>query len=81
MVYRLKFVDNKYSRYEKEIKSEFKKLENTRLHQPIEEIAMAKCGFYLPPKARYKHLLDLPNSKNIAMVVGKGERRNFTSYV
>ena len=54
----LKFADNKYSRYEVEINAEFTKRKGARRKIPIHEIAIEKCGFYLPPKARYDYLLN-----------------------
>ncbi|RJP90509.1 MAG: SAM-dependent DNA methyltransferase [Desulfobacteraceae bacterium] len=62
----LKFADNKYSLHEAEINSEFKKLKTTRRERPIHEIAIEKCGFYLPPEARYDYLLNLPEKEDIA---------------
>lgn len=62
----LRFADNKYSRYEAEINAEFEKLKGTRREKPIHEIAIEKCGFYLPPKARYDYLLNLPEKEDIA---------------
>lgn len=65
----LKFADNKYSRYENEIKAEFEKLKGTRREKPISEIAIEKCGFYLPTEARYEYLLNLPEKQNIAKAI------------
>ena len=62
----LRFADNKYSRYEVEINAEFEKLKGTRREKPLNEIAIEKCGFYLPPKARYDYLLNLPEKEDIA---------------
>jgi type I restriction enzyme M protein len=61
----LKFADNKYKLFEKEIELEFEKLKGTRREKPIEEIAIEKCGFYLPPNSRYEFLLHLPEEKKI----------------
>lgn len=61
----LKFADNKYRKHEEEIKAEHKKLLGTRREKPIHEIAIEKCGFYLPDKARYQYLLNLPEEKNV----------------
>jgi len=61
----LKFADNKYSRYEDEILDEYKKLKGTRREKKINEIALAKCGFYLPEHARFSYLLNLPEKKDI----------------
>ncbi len=62
----LKFADNKYSQYEKEIQKEFEDLKGSRREKPIHEIAVEKCGFYLPKEARYEYLLNLPESADIA---------------
>ena len=62
----LKFSDNKYAAYEEAIQAEFKELQGTRRAKNIEDIAIKHCGFYLPPKARYKYLLELPESADLA---------------
>ncbi len=62
----LKFADINYRRHETAINAEFKKLAGTRREKPIHEIAVEKCGFYLPAHARYDHLLHLPESADIA---------------
>ncbi len=62
----LRFADNNYRRHEAAIVAEYQKLKGTRREKPISEIAIEKCGFYLPDHARYDHLLNLPESKDIA---------------
>jgi type I restriction enzyme M protein len=62
----LKFADNNYRRHEAEIHAEYQKLKGTRREKEISEIAIEKCGFYLPDHARYDHLLNLPEEKDIA---------------
>ncbi len=62
----LKFADNNYRRFEAEIHAEYTKLKGTRCEKKISDIAIEKCGFYLPDHARYEHLLNLPEEKNIA---------------
>lgn len=62
----LKFADNNYKRYEKEILEEYGELQGTRRERPLHEIALEKCGFYLPEQARYEYLLTLPEEKDIA---------------
>jgi len=61
----LKFADNKYSQYENDILDEYKKLKGTRREKKIHEIAIGKCGFYLPEHARFNYLLNLPEEKDI----------------
>jgi len=65
----LKFADINYRRHEAAILSEFEKLKGTRLEKPLHEIAVAKCGFYLPDHARYSTLLNLPESQDIAKAI------------
>lgn len=65
----LRFADVKYSKFEPEIKAEFEKVKGTRMERPVHEIAIEKCGFYLPEKSRYDWLLNLPESKNLAQKV------------
>ena len=62
----LRFADNNYRRHEAAILAEYQKLKGTRREKLISEIAIEKCGFYLPDHARYDHLLNLPEEKNIA---------------
>lgn len=67
----LKFADINYRRHEKAILAEYKKLKGTRREKPLSEIAVAKCGFYLPDHARYSHLRDLPGNQDIAKALEK----------
>ena len=65
----LRFADVKYSKFEPEIKAEFDSIKGTRMERPIHEIAIEKCGFYLPEEARYDWLLNLPESEDLAKEV------------
>ncbi len=67
----LRFADNKYSMYEKEILKEYEKLKGTRREKSLSEISIEKCGFYLPDHARYDHLLKLPEEKKIDKAIKK----------
>ena len=67
----LKFADINYRRHEPEILAEFKKLKGGRRETPLHEIAIAKCGFYLPDHARYNYLLHLPEKEDIAKAIEK----------
>ena len=64
----LKFAENKYSQHEPEILKEYQKDKGTRMERTIQEIALAKCGFYLPDNARYDYLLKLKGKKNNKIV-------------
>ncbi len=65
----LKFADNKFRQHEAAIQAEFEKRKGTRMEKPISEIAVEKCGFYLPPHARYGYLLDRTSSDDIAKAI------------
>jgi type I restriction enzyme M protein len=65
----LKFADINYRRHEEAIQAEYEKLKGGRLEKPIQEIAVAKCGFYLPVHARYSYLLNLPEDQDIAKAI------------
>lgn len=65
----LKFADNKYSLYEDEIKAELEAQKNSRRQRSEREIAISKCGFYLPANARYNYLLNLPGDKKLDVAI------------
>ncbi|MCA0355153.1 MAG: N-6 DNA methylase [Chloroflexi bacterium] len=66
----LKFVDNIYQRYQPQIEQAYRELQNSRREpKPIDKIAVAICGFYLPDHARYHYLLSLPEDQDIAQAV------------
>ena len=67
----LKFADINYRRHEDAIKAEFERLKGTRREKPLQEIAVAKCGFYLPDHARYSYLLNLAEDHDIAKAIEK----------
>lgn len=61
----LRFAESKYKKHEPEILAEYNKLKGSRMERAIHEIAIEKCGFYLPDEARYDFLLNLPETENI----------------
>ncbi len=67
----LKFADNNYRRNEKAIMAQYTKLQGTRREKPVSEIAIEKCGFYLPDHARYDYLLKLPEEQDVAKAIKK----------
>src|SRR5207244_1687454 len=67
----LRFADNKYRQFEAEILEEYGKLKGTRREKPLSEIAVEKCGFYLPDHARYRYLLNLPEKEDAAKAIKK----------
>lgn len=67
----LKFADNKYRQHEAAILAEYQKLKGSRLEKKLSDIAIERCGFYLPDHARYGHLLNLPEKEDIAKALKK----------
>lgn len=67
----LKFADNNYRRHETAILEEYTKLKGSRRERPLSEIAIEKCGFYLPDHSRYEYLLNLPEEQDIAKAIKK----------
>ncbi|NBJ71627.1 MULTISPECIES: class I SAM-dependent DNA methyltransferase [Clostridia] len=62
----LKFADAKYEEYEDEIMKEYKALKGGRREKNIEEIAIEKCGYYLPEQSRFSYLLNLNEEEDVA---------------
>ena len=75
----LKFADNNYRRHEADILAEYQKLKGTRREKKISDIAIEKCGFYLPDQARYNYLLTLPDEEDIAKAL-KGAMKSIEEY-
>ena len=65
----LRFAECKYNKFEEEITTEYNRIKGTRTERAINDIAIEKCGFYLPDKARYDYLLNLPESENLSQKV------------
>jgi type I restriction enzyme M protein len=65
----LRFAENKYSHAEPEINRVFEEDRKSRLERPIDKVAIEKCGFYLPPYARYDYLLNLPGEVKAAQAI------------
>ncbi|WP_415898071.1 type I restriction-modification system subunit M [Neptuniibacter sp. QD57_21] len=67
----LKFADNNYSKVEDAIAAEYAELKGTRREKKLSDIAIEKCGFYLPEHSRYDYLLNLPEEEDIAKAIKK----------
>lgn len=65
----LRFASIRYNKVKPEIDAELKAQQGSRLQQTEAEIALAKCGFYLPEKAQYDYLLHLPEEQDIAKAI------------
>lgn len=65
----LRFASIRYNRVKPEIEATLKAQKSRRIQQSEAEIAIAKCGFYLPRKAQYDYLLNLPEEADIAKAI------------
>lgn len=67
----LRFASIRYNRIKPEIEAALKAQKGSRMQQSEAEIAIAKCGFYLPKEAQYDYLLALPEEEDIAKAIKK----------
>ncbi|HUN21749.1 MAG TPA: N-6 DNA methylase [Anaerolineales bacterium] len=65
----LRFASIRYNKVKAEIKAELEAQKNSRNQLKEEEIAILKCGFYLPPEAEYDYLLSLSEKTDIAKAI------------
>lgn len=65
----LRFATIRYHRHKAAIEAEYSSLLGTRREKPIHEIALEKCGFYLPAEADYDYLLALPEEADVARAI------------
>lgn len=67
----LRYADILYKQHKEEIENEYNSLKDTRLRKNIEDIAIKKCGFYLPEEASYTKINDAPDTAEKATLVKK----------
>lgn len=65
----LRFASNKYDKYKDEIEAEYQASQNTRNPKTKEEIALSKCGYYLPDKSHFDYLLSLSEQEDIPRAI------------
>lgn len=65
----LRYADILYKQHKEEILNEYKKNAGTRLEKEIKDIAIEKCGFYLPECAFYDYLNEAPDDASKAKLV------------
>lgn len=65
----LRYADILYKKHKAEIEAEYEKLKNGRMAKTIKEIAIEKCGFYLPECAYYDYINNAPDDANKAVIV------------
>ena len=65
----LRFASIRYNKVKLEIEAILAAQQGSRLQQTEADIAIIKCGFYLPEEAQYNYLLTLPEQENIAQAI------------
>lgn len=67
----LRYADILFKQHKAEIDEEFNKYKGTRMEKSYKDIAIEKCGFYLPKCAYYDYLNNAPDDANKAVLVKK----------
>lgn len=65
----LRYADILFKRHTAEINAEFEKYKGTRMEKSFKEIAIEKCGFFLPECAYYDFINNAPDDANKAILV------------
>lgn len=65
----LRFASNKHDKFKDEIEAEYSASQNTRNPKTREEIALSKCGYYLPEKSHFDYLLSLSEQEDIPLAI------------
>ena len=78
----LRYADIRYKQFKDEIEKEFNKYVGTRMERTLKEIAIEKCGFFLPEEAYFDDINKAPDDVNKATLVKQAmlaiERENET---
>ena len=67
----LRYADILYKKHKGEIEAEYLRLAGSRMEKTQKEIAIAKCGFYLPECAYYDDINEAPDTAEKAELVKK----------
>lgn len=67
----LRYADILFKQYKEEIEEKHNQLKGGRMEKSLKEIAIEKCGFYLPECAYYDFINDSPDDATKATVVKK----------
>ena len=67
----LRYADILFKQHKDEIEAEFNRLKGGRIEKTMREIAVEKCGFYLPECAYYDYINNAPDTAEKATLVKK----------
>lgn len=65
----LRYADILFKQHKAEIEAEYEKLKGGRMAKTMKEIAIEKCGFFLPKCAYYDYINDAPDDAVKAVIV------------
>lgn len=65
----LRYADILFKQHKVEIEAEYEKLKGGRMAKTMKEIAIEKCGFFLPECAYYDYINDAPDDAVKAVIV------------
>ncbi len=65
----LRYADILFKQHKDEIEAEYNKHKGGRMERSIKDIAIEKCGFFLPECAYYDYINDAPDDANKATIV------------
>lgn len=76
----LRYADVLFKQHKAEIEEEYNKYKGTRMEKDYKDVAVEKCGFFLPECAYFDHINDAPDDANKALLVKRAmeaiEREN-----
>lgn len=76
----LRYADVLFKQHKEEIDAEYNQYKGTRMEKEYKEVAIEKCGFYLPECAYFDYINDAPDDANKALLVKRAmeaiEREN-----
>lgn len=65
----LRYADVLFKQHKAEIDEDYNKAKGTRIERPYKDIAIEKCGFYLPECAYFDFINDAPDNADKALLV------------
>ncbi len=76
----LRYADVLFKQHKAEIEEEYNKYKGTRMEKDFKDVAVEKCGFFLPECAYFDYINDAPDDANKALLVKRAmeaiEREN-----
>lgn len=67
----LRYADILFKQHKSEIEAEYNKYKGSRIQKSLKDIAIEKCGFFLPESAYYDFINNAPDDANKATLVKK----------